>query len=237
MAFLDADDVFLPQKLERQLAQFERWPEAAMVYGRSLYWFGWTGDPRDRERDWIQSHGVESDRLLLPPRTVAGYLRGTVTVPCPCSVLIRREVALAVGGFEDDFRGMYEDQVFFSKVALGYPVLPSGECLDRYRQHPESMCSVTDGIVDRLAARRKFLGWLREHLGGVGCDDARVWEALREEAWLARERPGIPARFRARARWLDRWLLRGESFVLSAALRRRVWSRRAPGWSGPVQAS
>ena len=231
VALLDADDVFLPEKLERQIGQFERWPGAGMVYGRSLYWFGWTGDPEDGARDWVQSHGVPSDELLFPPEPLVGYLTGALRIPVPCSVLVRREVAGAVGGFEEQFRGMYEDQVFFSKVALSYPVLPAAECLDRYRQHRESICSVNDQVGDRLATRRGFLDWLRQYLLDAGCDEPRVWHALREEAWLARQRSLTPAGWQDRARWLERWILRGESLLLPEPFRQRLWSWRAPGWS------
>jgi glycosyltransferase involved in cell wall biosynthesis len=231
VALLDADDLFLPNKLERQIGHFAHWPEAGMVYGRTLYWFGWSGKPEDAARDWIQPHGVPADQLLFPPGTLAGYLNGTIHMPCVCGVLVRRDVATAVGGFEDRFRGMYEDQVFFSKVAVGYPVLPSDECLDQYRQHPESVCSTNDQVVDRLGTRRDFLDWLRGLLVEVDCTDARVWDALRQEAWLARERSRTPVGLQDRARWLERWMLRGESLLLPGGLRHRLWSRRAPGWS------
>jgi glycosyltransferase involved in cell wall biosynthesis len=231
VALLDADDLFLPNKLERQIGHFERWPDAAMVYGRTLYWFGWSGKPEDGARDWIQPHGVPSDQLLFPPGTLAGYLRGTIHMPCVCGVLVRREVATTVGGFEDRFRGMYDDQVFFSKIAVSYPVLPGSECLDRYRQHPESMCATNAQIVDRLTTRRDFLDWVRGLLNEVDCTDPRVWNALREEAWLARERSRTPVGLQDRARWLERWMLRGESSLLSERLRHRIWARRAPGWS------
>ena len=154
----------------------------------------------------------------------------------PIDVDTRKAIALlaylAVGGYEAAFPGMYEDQVFFSKVAFSYPVLPGAGCLDRYRQHADSICSVTDRIGTRLVARRKYLDWMREFLHGARANDPRLWEALREEAWLARERGWVPDRWRARARWLDRWLLRAESTLLPDTLRRGLWSRRMPGWNG-----
>ena len=48
VAFLDADDVYLPQKLERQAQLLAAHPEAAMVYGATLHWHGWTGRPEGR---------------------------------------------------------------------------------------------------------------------------------------------------------------------------------------------
>jgi glycosyltransferase involved in cell wall biosynthesis len=53
MAFLDADDVWLPAKLEQQVALLEAWPEAAMVYGPTLWWYSWTERLEDQGRDFI----------------------------------------------------------------------------------------------------------------------------------------------------------------------------------------
>src|SRR5215217_4669680 len=41
ISFLDADDVWFAHTLEQQLAVLSSHPEAGMVYGSSLYWFGW----------------------------------------------------------------------------------------------------------------------------------------------------------------------------------------------------
>src|SRR5262249_44847302 len=47
VGLLDADDIWLPEKLERQVAILEAHPEAGMVYGPTLVWYGWTGEPED----------------------------------------------------------------------------------------------------------------------------------------------------------------------------------------------
>src|SRR6188768_2785618 len=41
IGFLDADDVWLPDKLEEQVAIMEHETTAAMVYGRTLIWRSW----------------------------------------------------------------------------------------------------------------------------------------------------------------------------------------------------
>ena len=41
LTFLDADDVFLPRKLETQAQLLARYPQAVMVYGTTEYWVTW----------------------------------------------------------------------------------------------------------------------------------------------------------------------------------------------------
>ena len=67
IAFLDADDVWLPYKLEQQVALLESRPEAGMVYGNTQYWCGWTGRPEDIRRDFVPELGVRTDALFKPP--------------------------------------------------------------------------------------------------------------------------------------------------------------------------
>src|ERR1700719_2128399 len=42
IAVLDADDLWLPNKLEQQLGILFEYPDAGMVFGSSLYWRSWT---------------------------------------------------------------------------------------------------------------------------------------------------------------------------------------------------
>src|ERR1051325_1579612 len=67
IAFLDADDVWLPEKLQKQVAIMQAQPKAMMVYGSSQYWYSWTGDAADLVRDYVPALGVEVERLITPP--------------------------------------------------------------------------------------------------------------------------------------------------------------------------
>src|ERR1041384_762740 len=64
IAFIDADDVWLPEKLEEQIAILAAHPEAAMVYGQTRYWYRWTKYQRDVDRAFIPAPGVPVDRVL-----------------------------------------------------------------------------------------------------------------------------------------------------------------------------
>jgi glycosyltransferase involved in cell wall biosynthesis len=194
VAFLDADDVWLPQRLERHVEVLERHRDVAMVYGPTLQWFGWTGDPADAERDHVRALRVQANRRYEPPFLLTRFLEGgNGNLPGICSLLARREALLEVGGFEEAFRNVFEDQVLLSKMCLAKPVYVIDACLDRYRQHPDSCCAVAQrqGLYDPDRAnpgQRAYLEWLEAYLAARGVDDPRLLKALRFQL-LAYRRP------------------------------------------------
>lgn len=203
LALLDADDVWLPEKLERQVAILEAHAEAALLFGAPLYWSGWTGQVEDRARDYVIDLKLPTDRSYEPPVLLLSFLGRSAPPPCPSDVLVRRDAALSVGGFEDRFRGMYEDQAFFSKLLLRYPAFASGETWDRYRQHPESCYAVAKATGGRDAARRYYLTWFRQHLADRGLANGPVWQTVLREL-----RPfSLGGRVSERARALARSIL------------------------------
>lgn len=173
VAFLDSDDIWLPQKLEKQIEILNRYPEAALTFGPSQWWYSWTGNPEDQERDCLREVGGKPDTLFIPPTLLSLFLRKEARTPATCAVLIRKDVCKTVGGFEETFRGLYEDQVFFVKLFVMVSVFVSSECLDRYRQHPDSHCSIADKTgalhyLDSNPERQVFLSWLDQYLAALG---------------------------------------------------------------------
>src|SRR5919197_1887453 len=119
IAFLDADDVWVPQTLARQVTLLESQPQAAMVYGPAQWWYSWTGKPEDGTRDFIQPLGVPPHTLITPPRLLLRFLRQPLFAPV--GILARRAVIERIGGYEEAFRGLYEDQAFYAKLCLEAP--------------------------------------------------------------------------------------------------------------------
>lgn len=185
VAFLDADDVWLPHRLERHVAVLERDPELAAVYGPTRYWYGWTGRPEDAAAEFTADPLVGTDRRHEPPELLVRYLRtGGGATPCPTNLTVRRAIAFEVGGFEERFRTLGEDAAFLAKLWLARPVFVLGEWLARYRQHPDS------GTQRALAAgayhpkrpnplRMAYLDWLESYLDAQGVSDRRLRRALR----------------------------------------------------------
>ena len=186
VAFLDADDVWMPWTLEHQVGALEATPDAGMVAGTTQYWFGWTGRPEDARQDHVPATGLPPGTVVAPPTLLLRFLRDETRPPGTCSVLIRRETLGAVGGFEESFHGMYEDQAFLAKVCLTVPVLLSGECVARYRQHDGSCYarSQADGVA--AAAEERYLRWLAAWVAHHRHADGPDWEALRTILWQHR---------------------------------------------------
>ncbi len=183
IAFLDADDVWLPAKLSQQVAILAAQPAAAMVYGKSLYWHSWTGQPADQQKDFIPHCYMPANRLYPPPTLLTQcYPLGGAISPPPTDILLRRDAVEVLGGFESGFQNiyqLYEDQAFFAKLYLQYAVFVADECWDQYRQHANSCDSVVNQAGHYDTVRLFFLNWLEQYLSAQRVRDRSVWQALR----------------------------------------------------------
>lgn len=233
IAFLDADDVWLENKLDEQVALLEQHPEAGMLYGNTLYWYSWTGKDADLHRDYLPVLGLETKGVIQPPKLLPLYLLGKTVVPCTCSLLIRKQALEAVGGFEAAFAGMYEDQVFYAKISLQAPIYVSGACWDKYRQHPVSMTAVSAVTGEEQIARGKYLEWLENYLIEKGIKDPEVWTALKKALWLYRkpEFHRMDGRIARIYRRFKKWLLKVEEWILPASVSQFLWTLGQKGRS------
>jgi glycosyltransferase involved in cell wall biosynthesis len=197
IALLDADDVWVPEKLAEQVQLLDAHPDAAMVYGPGLYWHGWTGRVEDQGRDFVQPLGVLADALVPAGELVPVFVRRPEVSPGVCALMVRTSVVRAVGGGEAAFRGMYEDQVLCCKIALVHAVWVSSRVWFRYRQHDRSCCAEAFRSGSHLAARKQFLRWLRAYLP-ARAPQAHLAAREAEEQW--RRGFGLTARIKTMAR-------------------------------------
>ncbi len=185
IAFLDSDDVWLPEKLENQVRILNSQPEAAMLYGSSIYWYSWTGNPEDAQLDYKwQDFGVQPDKLFQPPNLLIVFLRDG-KIPCPISVLVRREAIERFGGFEESFR-TFTDQVFYTKICLNSPVFVSSGCWEKYRQNPKSLCADMKKTGRTDLIRFKYFTWVEKYLLEQGFKNTEIWNVLQTVLWRYR---------------------------------------------------
>jgi len=181
LAFLDADDVWLPGKLEEQVALLDGTAEVGMVYGPAYEWAGWTGRPRDRARDRIRDNGVPSGTIFRPPEMLTLFLRNQRTVPSPSGVLFRTSVIRSVGGSEESFRSIYDDQVLYAKLGLATASYVSDRCWYKYRVHEAQRVNLSLKAGDGLRVREEFLRWLQAYLEHRGLRGTEIWASVQHE--------------------------------------------------------
>jgi glycosyltransferase involved in cell wall biosynthesis len=197
VSFLDADDIWLPERLERFVEVAEEFSEAGMIYGPTLYWYSWAEErgmaPPVADQPDFEGHLDLPTETLLPPMVpLRQFLTsGGACLPGICSLMIRRSAYEDVGGFEPSFRGLYEDQVFLSKMTAHYPVVVIEEVLDYYRQHSESCCyrAIDEGEYhpeDVHPARGNYLRWLQDYCTTHGIKDRVVARAIDKQLFLYR---------------------------------------------------
>jgi hypothetical protein len=184
IALLDADDVWLPEKLQHQVMLALRHPHCALFGEASLYWYSWS--PQARASDQVIAPGIAADTCIEPPQAALTlYPLGEGAAPCPTSLLMKTEVLRRLGGFETAFSGPYmvfEDQAFLIKFYLQETVYFSSSCLNRYRQRPESLMGSLQQKGNYIALKRFFLRWLQAYLHThIPNPDLQVMQALRRQ--------------------------------------------------------
>ena len=116
IAFLDADDVWLPRKLERQVAYFDRFPHTGLLHSAALI----SHAPTQKILETLD---------VVPPAELGG---GPVNAFCDLfhgvleintlTVMTRLDVLDEIGGFDERRELHVEDWDLWLRIAAKYPV-------------------------------------------------------------------------------------------------------------------
>lgn len=209
IALLDGDDVWLPSKLTEQVVAFQQHPTAGMVYGRTRFWYSWAsaGDRQQLSRQWSKSTvekeapvdsfpklAAPPDTLVEPPALAISLMKGGFQTPTTCNAIVRKEVFEQVGGFDENYADIFEDQTFFLKVELYFPVFIADSWWANYRQHPGStshrlLAEIRQKPGFRHTIWLEFLSWIKAYLSSQQYEDDGVWKCLRDQQrWLKKRR-------------------------------------------------
>ncbi len=160
LALLDADDIWLPGKLARQVDILARQPQAAMTFARVRYF---SDDPHGAA-EFDQPFGALHEGLYAPPKLTLEFLRDASVYPCPTAVLVRREALQAVGGFDPRFRKVRTDLVAWTKINTRFAVHADAQIVARYRQHASSSVAEMNATGDYLRYELAFYDWLLHYI-------------------------------------------------------------------------
>ncbi len=187
LALLDADDVWLPRRLEASLKAFEGHPEVGLAYG-----FVERIDPHGAVIDTFATRNRNSEGWIAPHI----YMR-TVDLPCP-TVTFRRSTVEAVGFFDETMRAT-EDRDLWFRIAQRFEVRLVPEIIAQYRLSSNAMSTDADRML------RSQLQFAAKHYGQPGCGPRARRMALshiyrqRAETLAARGQTGLAMRNALRA--------------------------------------
>ncbi|NLT72664.1 MAG: glycosyltransferase, partial [Chloroflexi bacterium] len=172
IAFLDSDDLWLPEKLEKQVAYLEEHPDAGAVFAEA-----WIIDGLgQRVSDRRASTGITLDDLSL---------EGLCFEDClllPSTVVLRKALVAAAGGFDVEIHHG-EDYEYFARVRLLGSFAHLAEPLACHRRHGDNQSYLSsEGSQAQLdthllAVSRVFDGW-RESPEGLR-DRVVAWNYAR----------------------------------------------------------
>jgi glycosyltransferase involved in cell wall biosynthesis len=150
-AFIDADDLWLPEKLEKQIPLLSSNPALGLVYC-DLFQFDHTTNQnltRFGKKEKFYRGKIDITKLLR-----VNFIQS----PTP---VVRRAALDQVGGFDSDLIPV-EDWDLWIRIAYRYPIDFVGEPLARYRMHPratswenrpEEMLSCTFKLLRKTGVR------------------------------------------------------------------------------------
>lgn len=125
IGFLDADDLWMPEKIERSLAPLMADPKVGVVYTR------------------VRIHEMDTGRkYLLPQYTLSGMMARELFTECygvnTSTLVVRRAALDAIGGFDEEFfRAQDWDLMVRLAEKVEYAHVP--EALTERRLHPASL--------------------------------------------------------------------------------------------------
>lgn len=165
IAFLDSDDLYLPDKLALQVRYLDGHPHVGMIY-TSAYCIDYYGNTLNEK--YIAS---VSGKIY---KSIAFFRPVTITLP---TVMVRREIFAEVGGFDENMHRFEDTDMWrrISKVAY-IDALPEFTCKLRTHddnslgaQHPDQLIASLDYYAQKILQEDTAMGnlTLRIGLGGL----------------------------------------------------------------------
>ena len=195
IANCDADDIWEPDKLERQVAALRAHPEIDIAVS-GVRFFGLIEEPR-----------VTYNRAgLLEPGELARRLYDGNFV-CSSSILLRRRLYERLGPFRDDTAPSEDYDYWLRALAAGAVFFYDPSLLVRYRAHPQQVSANLLRMLDRTYfVHRSHAGLVEDSrlvrrvqardlakIARVLSDQDRVCEARAVFASSLRRRPSLNA--------------------------------------------
>lgn len=149
VALIDADDIWLPDKLKTQMERFQAQPELGLVHSDSAIIDGDGNLTGKRFSALLHCKGQQTSGNLFEVLCERNFL-------CVPTVILRREAIQYAGGFEENLRSL-EDWVCWTKISHKYPFHYVDDALVHYRIHGAGLSSNPKGMAQNRVKAFQFL--------------------------------------------------------------------------------
>jgi glycosyltransferase involved in cell wall biosynthesis len=192
VALLDADDLWLPEKLARVHEAFEQNPGAGMVYHRLYWWDGANEAGADRYFIAVSGRVPESRRSLLEypmaSTSCLAFRRAALERLLPVPEALRSQA----------------DAFLTALIIFVAPVVAVGEYLGKYRLHGANLFQtngqkvsreqIENRVTMRAALLTEIASWLKKQGHDVGSGHLRAyltqWKKAQEQDGFLLDAPG-----------------------------------------------
>lgn len=208
VAFVDADDLWLPGKLQAQFERLATSPGARMAY---TAWAVWSSDEAEPSAPWLaelESRAAEPGRWAGPD----GWIYPDLLLDCDVwtsGVLAERALLHELGGFDPRLR-IGEDYDLWLRASRVTPIVRVARPLAIYRLHPASITRRVPAanhkgeIVERALRQWGYTGpdGRRARRADVARGLARSWaDYAGAQLGAGRARAALPAALRSVRTW------------------------------------
>jgi glycosyltransferase involved in cell wall biosynthesis len=220
LAFLDQDDIWLPRKLEKQMALVA--DEVGIIYGRTVLFDSQHGDLRD--------YDYAHEFAELPEGDIFAELFRSACFIAMSSAILRRSAVVEIGGVPDSIQ-VVPDYHLYTAIANRYEARAVQEVVCRYRLHSTSLTRMSQYRVrlhaEPLSVVEHWAGSLDRRLAdyrrmtystALALEEMKTLQTLWRGArrllsdgsllWLASRPIAISWRLLRRKLWRPYWLVK-----------------------------
>lgn len=175
VALLDADDVWLDNKLQLQLELYDANPDFELVHGLTNSWYSDSDE---------QTSFVDADQSLYTESCFSKlFMKNAI---CVSSTMFRRQTAIRLGKFDEEIRRpTTQDHDFWLRIAWQHQIGFVDKLCVLYRRHASNASQETISMLeDRAYVLEKAISYGKEALS-QNLDHQHIWDRLAHTCYLA----------------------------------------------------